>query len=1188
MEVAMRAILCFFFLPVVILLVGGNVWAQVDFNKDIINNLQQPVNNIDVNFYNPVHLSGHYDGGGPGGWVFQTFVKGPDPIMPMQLKWLNPLPGPIPLLGTVHIGWSVEDRNFYLKDMCFTLFDSIVGPVIQIWPHTPDHPGVGNLIVSNTVSDSICGPHPRYFIGNVSVEFYAQRQPLATLNTYTPRIPMGVYNFPPQSVSLPRFASHTYQLPTPPPGALWALWIFKVGLDSLFQMPFSRDFVQFPIDTGNIQGMKFRDHDGDGIKDPGDEPLAGWTIIIKDSLGNVIGTTQTDASGNYFFGGLPPGEYFISEVIKFGWIQTKPNSGTYTVNLPLGGSITGLDFGNSAGSVIFGHKYNDIDGDGRLDQGEPPMAGWVIILYDSSGHIVAVDSTDVNGYYGFSILRPGVYRKREIVPDPWVATAPLGIDTGVFVPIAHDSTNDNEIILNFKKICVSGYKYNDRNGNGVKDPGDVGLPGWTIEATWGGHSISTVTDSTGYYRLCYVGPDTVTLFEHIKAGWIATYPPGGMYRFKPYSGMDKDSLNFLNYKGNCVSGVKFLDLDKDGVRDLGEPGLPGWTIHLLGGAGGERVTVTDDSGHYTFCDITPGAHTVCEEVKPGWMPTCDTCYSFVAISGVDYVHDFCNFNTQICITGVKYNDRDGDGVRDPGEEGLAGWTIKVSWGGNIISTVTDSTGFYRLCFTATDTVSLSEIVQNGWVATQPPGGIYHVILVTGRDTVLNFGNFKKACVVGVKFYDRDRDGVRDSSETGISDWPIYLHNGAGGVTTMLTDANGYYSICNLGPGQYTVCEHLPPGWAASCDTCYTFNMQSGTNVTYNFCNYGCYRYRTFICAEMESISCAKIKPQYPPPRPGHPWAEHHKPNHSTLLLKVNPIHVGIVGCQGSKCPPYFLSGNYKQIMTSYCDRGITHTQTPRGFDWKLGASGITPMRGRWKEISPAKKHNNHLFQELLTLQINLKASAMGITPKGLSSLVYNDPPNPLSNLTIQQIADTADVFMTYWYYIPLGTYKLFDTVVAKINAAFQCAWAYNDPPWQPYPGILEMPGCRCVEDVSYLKEGKGDAPSTRYLEPTPEELPLAYKLDQNYPNPFNPTTTIQFELPAASRVTLKIYNMLGQEVASLLEQEELEGGVQEVLFDAGNLPSGVYICRLTAESLNEEGVPSGETFVGVKKMMLVK
>jgi hypothetical protein len=90
-------------------------------------------------------------------------------------------------------------------------------------------------------------------------------------------------------------------------------------------------------------------------------------------------------------------------------------------------------------------------------------------------------------------------------------------------------------------------------------------------------------------------------------------------------------------------------------------------------------------------------------------------------------------------------------------------------------------------------------------------------------------------------------------------------------------------------------------------------------------------------------------------------------------------------------------------------------------------------------------------------------------------------------------------------------------------------------------------------------------------------LPEAFSLAQNYPNPFNPTTTINFSLGKASNVTLTVYNILGQKVATLLNSQHMDVGAYAVQFDARNLASGVYFYRLQAGDFRSD-----------KKMLLLK
>ena len=95
-------------------------------------------------------------------------------------------------------------------------------------------------------------------------------------------------------------------------------------------------------------------------------------------------------------------------------------------------------------------------------------------------------------------------------------------------------------------------------------------------------------------------------------------------------------------------------------------------------------------------------------------------------------------------------------------------------------------------------------------------------------------------------------------------------------------------------------------------------------------------------------------------------------------------------------------------------------------------------------------------------------------------------------------------------------------------------------------------------------------------------LPEKYMLSQNYPNPFNPTSTIVFGIAEESNVHLKVYDLLGNEVISLLSGETLPAGYYKYSLNAENLSSGIYIYSVTVLSSN------GHAFKDTKKMILIK
>ena len=103
-----------------------------------------------------------------------------------------------------------------------------------------------------------------------------------------------------------------------------------------------------------------------------------------------------------------------------------------------------------------------------------------------------------------------------------------------------------------------------------------------------------------------------------------------------------------------------------------------------------------------------------------------------------------------------------------------------------------------------------------------------------------------------------------------------------------------------------------------------------------------------------------------------------------------------------------------------------------------------------------------------------------------------------------------------------------------------------------------------------------ESSSATAVDKTKNELPEKYILEQNYPNPFNPSTTIKYSIPVGGLVTLKVYSIIGKEVRTLVSSEQ-SAGIHTVNFNASDLPSGIYLYTLTANS-----------FTQTKKLVLIK
>jgi hypothetical protein len=237
---------------------------------------------------------------------------------------------------------------------------------------------------------------------------------------------------------------------------------------------------------------------------------------------------------------------------------------------------------------------------------------------------------------------------------------------------------------------------------------------------------------------------------------------------------------------------------------------------------------------------------------------------------------------------------------------------------------------------------------------------------------------------------------------------------------------------------------------------------------------------------------------------------------------------------------------------------------------------------------PPDKHNNVLFADQMVLKLNVAASDSGIFPPGFGDLTYDNllDPTPFNGLTVRAIVAKIDSFLGCGS-TPNGVTdsSVYWRIAANLDTAFSgpmdtISWGGS---------LVVCTGVRPISDVPYLHATANIPKAVRPELHRQAFLPPSYRLEQNYPNPFNPTTVIGFKLAEDAIVTLKIYNILGQEIATLADRELMDQGDQEVEFNAASLPSGVYFYRLVATGLGdpEEGI-AGQTFVSTRKMALVR
>jgi len=139
------------------------------------------------------------------------------------------------------------------------------------------------------------------------------------------------------------------------------------------------------------------------------------------------------------------------------------------------------------------------------------------------------------------------------------------------------------------------------------------------------------------------------------------------------------------------------------------------------------------------------------------------------------------------------------------------------------------------------------------------------------------------------------------------------------------------------------------------------------------------------------------------------------------------------------------------------------------------------------------------------------------------------------------------------------------------------SWSVSSGTVFSYPvAIAGTYDYRCDFHFAFGMVGSFDASTPTGVISNRSELPLDPSLQQSYPNPFNPTTTIQFSIPEATHVTLRVFDVLGQEIVTLVN-EKREAGRYDVEYNASGLSSGAYFYRLQAGD-----------FVQTKRLILLK
>jgi len=298
-------------------------------------------------------------------------------------------------------------------------------------------------------------------------------------------------------------------------------------------------------------------------------------------------------------------------------------------------------------------------------------------------------------------------------------------------------------------VGLRGTLYDDSDGDGVRGTLESGRSGVTVfldadsDGDLDAGEESRTTDAFGAFSFLNLAAGVYRVVSVIDPGQLATGPVTGLRDVTVVAEQVTTGVNFGRFTPGQISGTKFIDADADGVRDAGEAGLSGVTLFVdLDGDqeldAGETTVVTGVDGSYTLTGIGPGIVRVGEVMANGWTRTTPAAAiritSGLNVSGADVG------NAQlVSISGMKFEDTNGNGTRDAGESGLANWRIFIDANadgilqGSEISVLTDADGLYTFASLLPGTYTIAEEQQDGWVQTTPLGSGSGALNTAGSD-----------------------------------------------------------------------------------------------------------------------------------------------------------------------------------------------------------------------------------------------------------------------------------------------------------------------------------------------------------------------------------------------------------------------------------------------------------------------
>ncbi len=590
--------------------------------------------------------------------------------------------------------------------------------------------------------------------------------------------------------------------------------------------------LDYKIKSTTINGAPAADLDGPWELDPRNAP---YTIVITKSL------TAT-----------APGTYTLLNKARVDKLED-----------PAEVEIVVRE-GEPACGSLEGSKYEDVNGNGQLDEGDGPWEDVIIQLWWANGQVavmngggpVAETLTDENGRFAFACLEPGTYMVTEVLPQ---GSEPVGSTTRLVEVAAGETATVEPPFLNRwsqeeEKGEIEGWKYLDANGDGTLDEGEEGLPGVTMRlytliwSDFGTSRVSeslpgpvqvaeTVTGEGGYFSFTGLEPGDYMVQEEVPEGY---YPTSSGWVQLSLEGDETARVFFLNAPMPRLTGEKIeypSDEPVEGVEFALTPVRDGGQEPAIAYSGTE-TRVTGPDGTFDFGWLMPGSYSLEEKIPEGWEALTDPVVELLLGPGDDVHLVFINRRVPVgsSLSGFKWLDANGDGVHQATEPPVEGVLVTLEGpDGYTAGVLTDENGLYVFDGLPPGNYLVRETVPAGSYPTTSPEAT--TTLEEGETERVDFLNAPYGQVWGLKWNDLDGNGSAGSDEGNLAGVTIRLKDSRDEVVLVAeTLVDGSYSFPELQAGIYTVEEIVPFGYESTAPTARTLRLEPGETERVDFFN----------------------------------------------------------------------------------------------------------------------------------------------------------------------------------------------------------------------------------------------------------------------------------------------------------------------------------------------------------------